>query len=242
MYEDGHDGYIYCVFYGVNRTYKDYDYDVTYFTIQYNGDEEHNYVKSEVHQLVTGTSYYASGTTYSMWYANRVYGHVYNGILYRISNDRKSIVKIDLSNAAASSSIRIIDSAVDDYIYDLRYWMLHSGIVWFMVYHYTASSYNYLGGIMYPDGYYVVNDVSYCSNSNYYPEDNQNKWNNVRTCDDDLLMWRYYQSSPYTQVYRNWAPNYLGTINNLEESITKTSAQTMKIVYTLTDVDEESGD
>lgn len=240
MYEDGHDGYIYCVFYGVDRTYKDYDYDITYFTIAYEGDEEHIYTKSEIHQLVTGTSYYASGTTGSMWHAKRIYGHVYNGTLYRMSGDRKSIWKIPLDNVSGAVSTRIISSSVSDYIYDLRYYMLNRGIVWFMVYHYTSSSYNYMGGIFYPDGYFVVNDVSY-TGTNYYPESEQYKWNQVRTCDDDLLMWRWYQNyTSYTYLYRNWEPIYLGTINNLEESITKTSAQTMKIVYTLTDVDDPS--
>lgn len=51
-------------------------------------------------------------------------------------------------------------------------------------------------------------------------------------------MWRWYDNSSYTHLYRNWAPNYLGTINNLEQVVTKTAAQTMKIVYTLTDIDE----
>ena len=32
---------------------------------------------------------------------------------------------------------------------------------------------------------------------------------------------------------------YLGTINNLGTTITKTAAQTMKIIYTLIDVTEE---
>lgn len=40
-----------------------------------------------------------------------------------------------------------------------------------------------------------------------------------------------------SRCFRNWAPNYLGTINNLEQVVTKTAAQTMKIVYTLTDID-----
>ena len=46
--------------------------------------------------------------------------------------------------------------------------------------------------------------------------------------------------SMYMKTYRNWVANYLGTINNLEQPVTKTAAQTMKIVYTLTDVGDES--
>lgn len=238
FYEDGHDGYFYCVFYGSALTYKDYDYDLTYFTIQYNGDEENNYTKSEIHQYVTGVGYYAPDTTYNQRYAGRTWGHVNNGFLYRLSSDRKSICKIQIDNPINTSSTRIISASVNDYIYDLRWFMSRNGAIWFMVYHYTESSYNYMGGVFYPDGYYVVNDVSY-TGTNHYPESDSSKWNSLRTCDDDLLMWRYYSYS--TQVCRNWVPNYLGTINNLEESITKTSAQTMKIVYTLTDVYEESG-
>ena len=65
-------------------------------------------------------------------------------------------------------------------------------------------------------------------------------WSSLRTCDDDLLSWRYYQTNPFTKVYRNWVANYLGTINNLEQVVTKTAAQTMKIVYTLTDINDAS--
>ena len=61
-------------------------------------------------------------------------------------------------------------------------------------------------------------------------------YNNDLTIDDDLSVWGYYSSE--TKVWRGWAANYLGTINNLAAAITKTAAQTMKIVYTLTDVTE----
>lgn len=239
MYEDGHDGYIYCMFYGARGdSYRDYDYDITWFTIKYDGDEENNYTKSETHQLVSGTSYYCDSTYYvNMYYANRRWGHIYQGTLYRMSSDRKSFWKIPLDNVAGAVSTRVISAGVNDYIYDLRYFMSLKGAIWFMVYHYTESSYNYMGGVFYPDGYYVLNDVSY-TGTNYYPESDSQKWNSLRTCDDDLLMWRWYDNSSYTHLYRNWAPNYLGTINNLEQVVTKTAAQTMKIVYTLTDIDE----
>ena len=65
-------------------------------------------------------------------------------------------------------------------------------------------------------------------------------WSTPRTCDNDLLTWRHFTGTPITKVYRNWVANYLGTINNLEQVVTKTAAQTMKIVYTLTDINDES--
>ena len=238
MYEDGHDGYLYCMMYGARgENYLDYDYDITYFTIRY---DDESYAKSETHKFVSGTSYYCESTYYvHMYYAGRRHGHVYKGTLYRMSGDRKSIWRIPLDNVADAVSTRIINTDVNDYIYDLRYFMSTNGAIWFMVYHYTESSYNYMGGVFYPDGYYVLNDVSY-TETHYFPEGDPQKWNSLRTCDDDLLMWRYYDNSSVSYVYRNWAPNYLGTINNLEQVVTKTAAQTMKIVYTLTDIDDES--
>ena len=241
MYEDGKDGYIYCMIYGSRDSYRDYDYDISYFTIQYNGEAEHNYTKSETHKLVSGTSYYSDSTYYiSMYYAGRRYGHVHQGTLYRISSDRKSIWKIPLDNVSAAVSTRVIANGVTDYIYDLRYFMSAKGAIWFEVYHYTESSYYYQNGVYYPDGNYLICEASY-TGTQYYPDSDNQMWNNLRTCDDDLLAWRYYPSSPYTKVYRNWVANYLGTINNLEQPVTKTAAQTMKIVYTLTDIDDESG-
>ena len=50
------------------------------------------------------------------------------------------------------------------------------------------------------------------------------------------MVWGYYNGDT---IVRNWAANYLGTINNLGSTITKTAAQTMKIVYTLTDIEDE---
>ena len=50
-----------------------------------------------------------------------------------------------------------------------------------------------------------------------------------------------YPASPYSDgnyARIGWCPNYIGTINNLSTPITKTAAQTMRIIYTLTDVDE----
>jgi len=60
-------------------------------------------------------------------------------------------------------------------------------------------------------------------------------------CADDLIMFTataWHTSSYNHNIGRDWVTNYLGTINNLSSAVTKTAAQTMKIVYTLTDVDE----
>ena len=164
---------------------------------------------------------------------------MHQGTLYRISSDRKSIWKIPLNNVSAAVSTRVIASEVTDYIYDLRYFMSEEGAIWFVVYHYTESSYNYPHGVYYPDGYSLICNTSY-TGTHFYPDNDNPMWCTLRTCDDDLLTWRHYSGNPVTKVYRNWVANYLGTINNLEQVVTKTAAQTMKIVYTLTDIDDES--
>ena len=84
---------------------------------------------------------------------------------------------------------------------------------------------------MYPDGVYILPNVSYADIHSYHG--NSTYYANVYTCDDDLIMWGY---SPNTYCYFWWASNYLGTINNLSSPITITASQTMKIIYTLKDV------
>lgn len=236
-YEVGQDGYIYCMFYGAGtlRTYNGYSYDITYFTINY-GDG--SYDKSETVRISTGLGYYAPNSENYLYRAYRYGGHVHNGVLYRMRNGRKIIDIIPLSNPASYRSIRIIADTSPDYISDLQYIYSHEGCIYFQVYHYTTTSYCYLPGILYPDGVYIVLEHSYAgtsgSHGTSYLYDTY-----CKTCDDDLTIWGGpYPWSPYGPL-RNWAANYLGTINNLASEITKTAAQTMKIVYTLTDIDDD---
>jgi hypothetical protein len=118
--------------------------------------------------------------------------------------------------------------------------MSKAGAIWFYVYHYTESSFNYLNGVYYPDGTFLLTEVSYMGTADY-PDSQSIMWNSMRTVDDCLTSFAYHSSYP-TAVMRNWEANYLGTINNLQTAITKTAAQTMKIVYTLTDINDPSED
>ena len=239
-YEDGGDGYIYCMFYGAGtlRTYNEYSYDITYFTINY-GDG--SFDKSETVRLTTGLGYYAPSSENYLYRAYRYGGHVHNGVLYRLRGGRKIIDIIPLSNVAAYRSIRIVADSSPDYVYSLEYIHSRSGCIYFQVYHYTTTSYQYLQGILYPDGIFLVLEKSYAGTNASHGE-NYTYTTYCKTCDDDLTIWGGpYPWSPYGPL-RNWAANYLGTINNLPSEITKTAAQTMKIVYTLTDVDEDDSE
>ena len=230
LYEDGHDGKLYCMFFGATRPYCEYPYDITYFTIKY---DDESYEKSETTRVNTGTSFFYTDAPTYMAAARRYCGHVHNGTLYRISNDRKYILIIPLDNTGAYRSIRVIDDGSDDYIEDLHKITPRAGGVYIEVYHYTDTSYNRLGGILYPDGVFVLPSYSYLGQDR---RDRSTLYSDSYTCDDDMTVWGYYTGDA---IRRLWAANYLGTINNLGTTITKTAAQTMKIIYTLTDVDDE---
>lgn len=228
MYEDGQDGYIYCMFNGVQSGRDtDYAYDLNYFTICY---DDESYEKSATVRGNTGTGDYSSQSSGAR-YPGRVYGHVSNGKYYQLGATRKVIHIIPLNNLAAYTTVRLISDDSPDYVASLMRVCPSKGGVYFYVYHYTETSYEYRNGFVYPDGVYVIPDIA----GSY----NDRNWSNMRTIDPDLTMWytgAYNSSSDW--VYRGWVANYLGTINNLSSVITKTAAQTMKIVYTLTDVDE----
>lgn len=116
----------------------------------------------------------------------------------------------------------------------IGYTCFHNGCIYFEVYHYTDTSYEVLAGILYPDSVFIQLNYAYGGRN----QDHGNNYAYIycRTCDDDLTVWGTFSGDAFT---RNWAANYLGTINNLGTTITKTAAQTMKIIYTLIDVTEE---
>ena len=230
MYEDGGDGYIYCIGLGATNGWSQYQYDLTYFTINY-GDE--SYEKSETVRKNTGLSFYNGWNASGFSWAGRAWGHVHNGNVYYMNSARKVVWIVPLDNVAAYQSVRVIQDSDSDYIARFEYIRPHNGGVYLLIYHYTSTGWNYRNGILYPDGVYVIVDYSYNGTSgvhgNSYLYDDR-----CRTCDDDLVVW-LTGGSYYFRF--SWAANYLGTINNLASPIEKTAAQTMKIIYTLTDVE-----
>lgn len=243
MYEDGHDGYIYCMFgrYTPATNYEtDYTYNINYFTINY-GDG--NYDKSETIRLNCGAGDYAYTASYTggkVRYYSRLLGHVHKGVFYKVDGTRKILHIIPLNNVAAYRSVRILSDQTSDYIDHLNYTASPNGCIFFQIYHYTSNSYEFLDGILYPDGTFIVTEVSYTGAGHSARHNSSSLYNGYNwTQDDDLTVWGYYAD---TRITRNWIANYLGTVNNLAAPIVKTAAQTMKIIYTLTDIDEEDGE
>ena len=232
MYEDGHDGFLYCMFYKATRPYTHYDYNLNWFTIKY---MDGSYDKSSAQRANIGADYWSDATAHNMNYAGRWRGHIHNGLLYRMSGNRKIIYKIPLANPNSYSATRIFADSNPDYVEDLGMIMSRNGGLYIECYHYTETGYNRLNGMLYPDGTLVLPDFSYQGSGNSH--NNDLKYTNYcYTCDDDMTVWGYYDGEKITRM---WAAAYLGTINNLASEIVKTPSQTMKIVYTLTDVDEE---
>lgn len=234
-YEDGQDGYIYCMFYGPRRSDTEYDYDINYFTIKYSDE---SFEKSETIRLRTGTDYYSDRYYNDTYCADRFRGHVIKGNLYRYSANRKIIYKIPLNNVGAYSAIRVCSDDELDVVDNLAYSFFHNGCLSFEIQHYTENSYYFKEGLIYPDNTAIIIDNNY-SRNNYRDHNNSDQYKRLRIIGEDLMCWYTYDSE---RICRGWAANYLGTINNLGTTITKTAAQTMKIIYTLTDVDSEDED
>ena len=78
-----------------------------------------------------------------------------------------------------------------------------------------------------------VNGTTYPTNANIISATDNSP---ILTIDGNRIMSRNSGSSGYVRVYRN--PLYLATVNNLEEVVTKTSAMSMKVTYTVTPATE----
>lgn len=223
-YKDGGDGYLYAF---VGDGIGESGTTLNYFTIKYSDE---SYEKSDHTTIDIGvTTLYESATTGSCKYFSRSQWHIKNRVLYFISSSRKIMYIINMDNIASKKAITVSNN--DDYILHINFICPYAGGVYFVMYHYTTSSYEYRNGILYPDGTFIILDIAGVS------DESENWDKRVYGNELELLTCPRYSGDAYS-VRIGWIANYLGTINNLATAITKTSAQTMKIIYTLTDVDE----
>jgi hypothetical protein len=150
---------------------------------------------------------------------------VSNGYLYALSYDRKSVYRISLVD---TSQVRQFTPTIDRFqtmdcgIYPHR----GSGIWTEFCYQVTNSTggteTRRTRGLIYEDGECRYDLASYTTSS----------WSMKDFCGyvtDDLRMFSSYY------VYFDACQNYIGTICNLEEPITKTDSQSLKITYSITD-------
>jgi hypothetical protein len=150
---------------------------------------------------------------------------VSNGYLYALSYDRKSVYRVSLLD---TSQVRQITPSID------RFQTMDCGIyphkdsgIWtefqYQVTTATGTAENRrTRGIIYEDGECRYDLGNYSTGS----------WAMKDFCGyvtDDLRMFSSYY------VYCDDCQNYIGTICNLEEPVTKTDSQSLKITYSITD-------
>ena len=150
---------------------------------------------------------------------------VSNGYLYALSYDRKSVYRISLLD---TSQVRQFTPGIDRFqMMDCGIYPHRGGGIWteFLFQYVTTSGSlesRRTRGIMYEDGEVRCDTSSYTTSS----------WYMSGFCGyvtDDLRMY----STNY--VYSDACQNYIGTICNLDEPVTKTASQSLKITYAITD-------
>ena len=150
---------------------------------------------------------------------------VVNGYLYALSYDRKSVYRISLAD---TSQIRQITPAITGFqsmdcgIYPHRGGGLWTEFLFNAVTTSGTTESRRTRAIIYEDGETCCDVASYSTGSWYMS-------NFCGYVTDDLRMFSSYY------VYFDACQNYIGTICNLEEPITKTDSQSLKITYSITD-------
>ena len=150
---------------------------------------------------------------------------VANGFLYALSYDRKSVYRISLAD---TSQVRQFTPDIERFqMMDCGIYPHRGGGIWteflFQATSSTGSTENRrTRGVIYEDGEWRCDLGSYTTSS----------WSMKDFCGyvaDDLRMFTDYY------VYFDACQTYLGTICNLEQPITKTDSQSLKITYSITD-------
>ena len=213
---NGYDGYVYAINCEGHSNEKDTPIRIRRVKISdYSFDEEPELVftvEKVTCQSARALNYYLDS-----------YFAVSKGYLYFTSYDYKTVYKIDLSNTADVKALTFEDKRVA-YIFPRYNGGLHARFDWDGLTASGSKTVYYSPGYIYPDGKYryLEDSTSGYNYGSYYASFEGEKLN----------QFPIYSST----LYYAYTRNYLGTICNLSSPVVKTSAQSMKITYTLTDV------
>lgn len=162
------------------------------------------------------------------------------GMNSAIINDGKCILRgynsrwlyiVDLQNTV---NVRAVDLGEGYWAMNYEFTNFRNGVVKFQMVSNSssASRYYWYDALLYTDGWVVVNAPYYeGAGSNVYRGHAR-----FSLITDNLLA--YGLSATGYMSYGHMVNNYLGTICNLSSAVVKTAASSMKVTYTLTDVDE----
>lgn len=147
------------------------------------------------------------------------------GYLFWVANDFKSVYKIDLNNVSNITQIKVdgIESILKND---------------------NANAYQSLisapGGAVLGSNFYIINDKMVSTVD--FVENQGNYYNRFAGIHIGAFMFYWNTSSSgssgyYAITYMSMFPQYLATINNLSQPVTKTADKTMKITYTITETE-----
>lgn len=208
----GYDGFMYSIFAEENRTKGTSTFNIKKYKVS---DFSFDETGEQTVAVANSTTFRSARETIQL--VTRMC--VSNGYLYFLSYDNRTLYRVNLSNTADVKEYTFGDYSV--------YWIypMHGGGLYIQPYRLettaTGSTQNrYRMGFFYPDGKYLIED-DYYVNSSFY-------MNNYCLYESEKILRYGYDNTGI-------AANYLGTICNLSSPVTKTSSQSMKITYTLTD-------
>lgn len=145
-----------------------------------------------------------------------------NGHMMWVSNDRKSVYKINLDNIASVAQILYTGDGVID----------------------VADNYTSVtalpNGVVLGSNFYILNDILVPTVKFGDSQGNSLNFFTGFWADCYYYSWYYYNGGSYGGIARlnvGLIPQYLATINNLSSPVTKTADKTMKITYTITETE-----
>ena len=217
---NGYDGYIYAIYCSSTSTKKTVTFKIRKIKVS-----DFSFT-DEGEQIISVDNVTCYGTT-NPDYRLFISQCVSRGYLYFRSYDSYTLYKVNLSNIVDIKEIKFGDDVGVTYIYPK-----YNGGVYadFNYYAYSSSGTRtkyYSPGFVYPDGEFLYKEENRYSDPQY-------TYYYIGFEADNLLLNKMGSSNSSYLEY-GFVKNYLGTICNLASPVTKTSAQTMKITYTLTD-------
>ncbi len=219
---NGYDGYLYAIYTPSSVSTK----KTINFTIRKVKISDFSF-KDEGEQTISIANATCNSTS-SPGYTLNASHCVSRGYLYFTSYDGYSLFKVNLSNVVDVKEFVFGDEISVKTIYPLYNGGVFATNVFFYKYSSSGSKTKYCAtGWITSDGKLTYNEQStYSTGSDY----DTNSFCNLEG--DNLFV---VQSNSSNYLNYGIMKNYLGTICNLSSPVVKTSAQTMKVTYTLTD-------
>lgn len=221
---NGYDGYMYLVYSTGHSSKQTITIRIRKFKIDDFSFEEQNEHSFSIENVTNNSTTYAGTSLNDYW-------SICKGYLYFMSYDDKTVYKVNLSNVVDIKEITFEEDMKCIRLYPRYNGGLYAQVSWPGISSTGSKQTYYSLAILYPDGKLRYKQES-TSNGSY----DMNGYCGLEG--DNLFLCRFNQS----YIYPGKTRMYLGTICNLATPVVKTSAQSMKVTYTLTDVTEASTD